>query len=95
MQRDPAPADTPVVTTLSAIPVAGEDSMLFNLSGAHGPYFTRNLLVLTDSAGRVGVGEVPGGERIRQTLEETRALVVCSVRDILTGKKENQLNGFL
>ena len=44
--------------------------MLMNLSGAHGPFFTRNLLVLTDSAGRTGVGEVPGGEKIRQTLED-------------------------
>src|SRR5262245_60224738 len=50
--------------------------MLLNLSGAHGPYFTRNLLVLTDNAGRTGVGEVPGGERIRQTLEDARDLVV-------------------
>ncbi len=50
--------------------------MLLNLSGAHGPFFTRNLLVLTDSAGRNGVGEVPGGEKIRQTLEDARELVV-------------------
>src|SRR5262245_56333282 len=50
--------------------------MLLNLSGAHGPFFTRNLLVLTDSAGRTGVGEVPGGEKIRQTLDDARALVV-------------------
>jgi glucarate dehydratase len=50
--------------------------MLMNLSGAHGPFFTRNLLVLTDSAGRTGVGEVPGGEKIRQTLEDARELVV-------------------
>jgi glucarate dehydratase len=49
--------------------------MLLNLSGAHAPFFTRNLLILTDNAGRTGVGEVPGGEKIRQTLEETRALV--------------------
>ena len=67
---------TPVVTALRAIPVAGRDSMLMNLSGAHGPYFTRNLLLLTDSAGRNGVGEVPGGEAIRQTLEDARELVV-------------------
>ncbi|VTU40898.1 Glucarate dehydratase [Variovorax sp. PBS-H4] len=67
---------TPVVTELRAIPVAGSDSMLLNLSGAHGPFFTRNLLVLTDSAGRTGVGEVPGGEKIRQTLEDARELVV-------------------
>ena len=67
---------TPVITSLQAIPVAGRDSMLMNLSGAHGPFFTRNLLVLTDSAGRSGVGEVPGGEKIRQTLEDARELVV-------------------
>ncbi len=58
------------------IPVAGEDSMLLNLSGAHGPLFTRNIVIVKDSAGRTGAGEVPGGERIRQTLEEARALVV-------------------
>ncbi len=58
------------------IPVASHDSMLLNLSGAHGPYFTRNILILKDSAGRTGVGEVPGGEAIRSTLDEARALVV-------------------
>lgn len=50
--------------------------MLLNLSGAHGPFFTRNLLILTDSAGNTGVGEVPGGEGIRKTLEDARPLVV-------------------
>jgi glucarate dehydratase len=67
---------TPLITELRVIPVAGRDSMLLNLSGAHGPFFTRNLLILTDNAGRTGVGEVPGGEKIRQTLEDARALVV-------------------
>ncbi|WP_395056821.1 glucarate dehydratase [Polaromonas sp.] len=67
---------TPRITDLRVIPVAGRDGMLLNLSGAHGPFFTRNLLVLTDNAGRTGVGEVPGGEKIRQTLEDARALVV-------------------
>jgi glucarate dehydratase len=66
----------PVVTRLQAIPVAGRDGMLLNLSGAHGPFFTRNLVILTDSAGRSGVGEVPGGEKIRQTLEDAAPLVV-------------------
>ncbi len=69
-------ASTPVITALRAIPVAGRDSMLLNLSGAHGPFFTRNLLILTDSAGRTGIGEVPGGEKIRQTLDDAAALVV-------------------
>ncbi|MDR6236605.1 glucarate dehydratase [Pseudomonas oryzihabitans] len=67
---------TPVVTSLEVVPVAGQDSMLLNLSGAHGPYFTRNVLILKDSAGRTGVGEVPGGESIRQTLEDARQFLV-------------------
>ncbi len=66
---------TPRVTGMKVVPVAGQDSMLLNLSGAHGPFFTRNLVILTDSAGHTGVGEVPGGEKIRKTLEETRDLV--------------------
>jgi len=66
---------TPSVTELRVIPVAGRDSMLLNLSGAHGPFFTRNLLILKDSAGRTGVGEVPGGEKIRQTLDDARQLL--------------------
>lgn len=67
---------SPRITALRAIPVAGRDSMLLNLSGAHGPYFTRNLLILSDEQGRTGAGEVPGGESIRQTLEDAAALVV-------------------
>ena len=69
-------SSTPTITALRVIPVAGRDSMLMNLSGAHGPFFTRNLLLLTDSAGRSGVGEVPGGEKIRTTLQDAAALVV-------------------
>ena len=66
----------PRVTDMKVVPVAGQDSMLLNLSGAHGPLFTRNLVILTDSAGNTGVGEVPGGEKIRKTLDEARDLVV-------------------
>ncbi|MDP9170037.1 MAG: glucarate dehydratase [Acidobacteriota bacterium] len=61
---------------MEIIPVAGHDSMLLNLSGAHGPFFTRNICILHDTSGHTGVGEVPGGERIRQTLEDARALVM-------------------
>ncbi|MGH6637162.1 MAG: glucarate dehydratase, partial [Polaromonas sp.] len=71
----PIPSQTPRITQVRVIPVAGQDSMLLNLSGAHGPFFTRNLLVLTDSSGRCGVGEVPGGEKIRRTLEDARELI--------------------
>ncbi len=49
--------------------------MLLNLSGAHGPFFTRNILILTDSSGRTGVGEVPGGEKIRNTLKDAAPLI--------------------
>jgi glucarate dehydratase len=69
---------TPVVTEMEVYPVAGRDSMLMNLSGAHGAYFTRNIVILKDSNGNVGVGEVPGGESIRKTLEDARAIVVGS-----------------
>lgn len=69
-------SSTPIITKLQVIPVAGHDSMLMNLSGAHGAFFTRNLLILTDNAGRTGVGEVPGGEKIRATLEDATELVV-------------------
>ena len=69
-------ARTPRIVELQVVPVAGQDSMLLNLSGAHGPYFTRNILILKDDAGRIGLGEVPGGERIRQTLEDARSLVL-------------------
>src|SRR5579862_4395307 len=66
----------PRVTDMQVIPVAGRDSMLLNLSGAHAPFFTRNIVILTDNSGHTGVGEVPGGENIRQTLEDSRDLVV-------------------
>ena len=75
-QTQHAARNTPVVTDMKVVPVAGRDSMLLNLSGAHGPFFTRNLVVLTDSTGATGLGEVPGGEGIRGVLEEARDLIV-------------------
>jgi glucarate dehydratase len=66
----------PVVVAVRVVPVAGHDDMLLNLSGAHAPFFTRNVVVLTDSDGRTGVGEVPGGEPIRRTLEEAGELLI-------------------
>ena len=71
-------AKAPIITDMQVIPVAGHDGMLLNLSGAHGPFFTRNIVILKDNAGHTGVGEVPGGERIRQTLEDARSLVLGS-----------------
>ncbi|MDT7837076.1 glucarate dehydratase [Aquabacterium sp. OR-4] len=66
---------SPVVRQMRVVPVAGTDGMLLNLSGAHAPFFTRNIVIVTDSAGNTGLGEVPGGEKIRQTLEDARAIV--------------------
>ena len=66
----------PVIQKMDVYPVAGYDSMLLNLSGAHGPFFTRNVVIMLASNGDVGVSEVPGGEKITQVLEACRSLVV-------------------
>lgn len=68
----------PVITEMKVIPVAGHDSMLLNIGGAHSAWFTRNLVVLKDSAGHTGVGEAPGSEVILKTLQEATPLVVGS-----------------
>ena len=67
---------TPRITELRVIPVAGQDSMLLNLSGAHGPCFTRNIVLIKDSSGHTGLGEVPGGENIRQTIQDAAPFLV-------------------
>ncbi len=66
----------PVIENMLVIPVAGHDSMLLNLSGAHAPYFTRNIVILEDNSGNIGLGEVPGGESIRKTLEDARGFII-------------------
>jgi glucarate dehydratase len=63
---------------MDVYPVAGRDSMLLNLSGAHGPFFTRNVVILADSSGNTGLGEVPGGEKIRGALEQSKRFVLGS-----------------
>ena len=65
----------PTIAAVEVVPVAGHDSMLLNLSGAHGPFFTRNVVIVTDSDGRTGLGEVPGGEKIRTTIEDAGAMI--------------------
>ena len=66
---------TPVITKMEVYPVAGKDCMELNLSGAHAPYFTRNVVVLYADNGEMGVGEVPGGQKITKALEECIPLV--------------------
>ena len=77
----------PVVTEMTVIPVAGRDSMLLNLSGAHGPFFTRNIVIMKDNAGHTGISEVPGGEKIRELLDETK--------DLVRGKSLGEYNNIL
>lgn len=67
---------TPRIVEMKVIPVAGRDSMLLNLSGAHGPFFTRNILILEDDSGNQGIGEVPGGKDIRSTLEDSKEYII-------------------
>ena len=66
---------TPTISKAEVYPVAGRDSMVMNLSGAHGPYFTRNVVILTDSDGNTGLGEVPGGQYITETIRNAFELV--------------------
>ncbi len=66
----------PIVESMRVIPIAGYDSMLLNLSGAHAPYFTRNIVIMQDNSGNIGLGEVPGGESIRKTLEDSKGFIV-------------------
>ena len=67
---------SPKIKEMRVVPVAGYDSMLLNLSGAHAPFFTRNIVIMTDNAGHMGAGEVPGGEKIRKVLEESKHIIV-------------------
>jgi glucarate dehydratase len=95
-------AASPTITGMQVIPVAGRDSMLLNLCGAHAPYFTRILVLLTDSAGNVGMGEVPGSNGIVQALEKSVPLVTGTeiarynrtlnlLRDTIAGKSNHQV----
>lgn len=85
----------PKVVKMEVFPIAGHDCMELNLSGAHGPYFTRNVVILTDSEGTEGVGEVPGGQKITSALESVKDLVVgTSIADYkqTLNKVKNWLN---
>jgi glucarate dehydratase len=88
----PASANDPAIAAVEVVPVAGHDSMLLNLSGAHGPFFTRNVVILTDSTGRTGLGETPGGAAIRTRVEQAGAELVgqpvARYRSLLRGVTE-------
>lgn len=80
---------SPLIREVEVVPVAGHDSMLLNLSGAHGPFFTRTIVIITDSEGRTGVGEVPGGENIAATIRDAATQLigepVARYRSLLRG----------
>ena len=78
---------SPSIRRMTVVPVAGHDRLLLNLSGGHGPVFTRILVLLEDNAGRTGVGEAPGGDSVRKTLEAVRELVV--------GRRVGEMNDVL
>lgn len=91
----------PTIAAVEVVPVAGHDSMLLNLSGAHGPFFTRNVVIITDSEGRTGLGEVPGGEKIRATIEDAGRIIIGQpvarfrslLRDIATAFADRDSGG--
>lgn len=94
----------PSIIKMEVFPVAGKDCMELNLSGAHAPYFTRNIVILTDSNGETGVGEVPGGKKITSALEEVKDIVIgttvgeykntlLKVKDYLESKGETDVRG--
>ena len=85
----------PIITSMQVIPVAGYDSMLMNIGGAHGPYFTRNIVILTDNAGHVGVGEAPGGSTIENALKEACAHVEGRPISILNRIVNDMHQGYL
>ncbi len=85
---------TPTVKSMKVIPVAGYDSMLMTLSGAHSPWFTRNLVILEDSNGNTGIGEIHGGEYTAETLRSYIPFVegehIANYRKILSNIKKSQ-----
>lgn len=85
----------PMITEMQVIPVAGYDSMLMNIGGAHGPYFTRNIVILKDNAGHTGVGEAPGGVTIENALKEAIPHVVGRPISIINRIVNDMHQGYL
>ncbi|AYW47244.1 hypothetical protein C7K38_01940 [Tetragenococcus osmophilus] len=85
----------PSVTSLKVVPIAGYDSMLLSLSGAHGPLFTRNIIILTDDSGNEGIGEIHGGDDITKMLQSYEEIVVGrSISDYRNILKDVQKDGW-
>lgn len=80
---------------MQVIPVAGYDSMLMNIGGAHNPFYTRNIVILKDNAGHIGVGEAPGGMTIENALKEAIQHVVGKPISILNRIVNDMHQGYL
>ena len=84
----------PKVIEMTVYPVAGHDSPLLTLSGCHAPYFTRNVVVLKDDSGNLGIGEIHGGEHITKQLESYKPFVlgeqVSEYRKVLTNIRRSR-----
>jgi glucarate dehydratase len=79
LQRAPAvaAAGPPLtITGLTATPIALPDPPMLNAAGCHGPYFLRNVVVLTTDGGITGIGETAGGEATTRALEAARRELV-------------------
>ncbi|WP_462271524.1 enolase C-terminal domain-like protein [Ligilactobacillus agilis] len=83
----------PKVTDVRIIPVAGYDSMLLTLSGAHYPYFTRNIVIISDDSGNKGIAEIHGGDPIKEQLEAYKPFIlgrpISEYRSILNDIKKH------
>ena len=85
---------------MQVIPVAGRDSMLLNLSGAHGAFFTRNIVIITDSAGNpIMIGTKSGNANIMKNDAKdpqwrTLGVAVVKAKSVRVDKKvQVQRNG--
>lgn len=76
---------TPVITDMQVIPVAGYDSMLMTLSGAHAPFFTRNIVILKDSSGSTGLGR-PTAVMILQRPWRALKVMLSARKSAITGQ---------
>jgi glucarate dehydratase len=56
------------ITAVRVTPIALPDPPILAASGAHGPYFLRNVLEFETNAGITGIGETRGGETLTNAL---------------------------
>lgn len=60
------------IREMNVIPVATSDPPLLNAAGLHAPYALRIIIELITDNNISGISEIPGSEKIRNCLEESR-----------------------